>query len=124
MTLGGEINKFWNPFFDIETFWIKFFLLCPRIEYAEIRLGVAASTCHPLPIPIVQGRVIIDQFLSKVFFSPSPINMQVFDKKGCGDKDCKAKMSPLLSSRRKSRRNKKRDVWNFFSILPRNRAFF
>ena len=70
-----EISEFGDPFFDVEAVGIELFLLVPGVEDAEVGLGVAAGARDPLPIPIVDCRIVVDQCLRKVLFSPPPIDV-------------------------------------------------
>ena len=57
---------------------VKLFALTDGVEYAEIRLCIAATGTGPLPPPVVGGQIKIDQVLSEILFSPAPIDAQVF----------------------------------------------
>ena len=57
-------------------------MLQPGVKYPEIRLGITAGRCCPLPVAVIEAGIIISQMLGKITFAPTPVDMQVLDQKG------------------------------------------
>lgn len=75
------ITQLWNPFLYIPRIGIILLGLCKRIENPE-RSWICSCRGTPLPTSIVLSRIIVDEILSKVLFSPSPIYQEILCEVG------------------------------------------
>jgi len=71
-------SVFRNPSLHIGKVGVKFLQLLHGIEDPEIRGSIASGAGGPLPVPIVGGELVIDQFTGKISFSHTPVNQQMF----------------------------------------------
>ena len=81
----GDFSQLRDPRFYVPTVMIITALLKPWIENSKIRLCIASGRGAPLPVSVVNGAVIVDKIFRKIAFSPTPIDVEIFDKERCND---------------------------------------
>src|SRR5690242_3675707 len=81
----GHVSKFRYPSANVITVGIELLPLRDRIEYAEPRLCIAATTRRPLPARVVVGPVAVGQQIEVVLFAATEVDEQVFGEKARGD---------------------------------------
>ena len=73
--------EIWKISFDINCIFIKLWALVPWIENSKIRLRISPSRWWPLPVPIVDQHIIINQLGCEIFLALAPVNTKNFDEK-------------------------------------------
>lgn len=76
--LSAEMGELRKMAADKMSLWVKFLRLGNGVEDAEVGLGIAACACRPLPVAVVERRVVIDEGLPKPCFTKPPVAMEVF----------------------------------------------